>query len=47
VLSSIQATTTCYNQSNYSKVEAIFLSALPKDTISELYTYFKLISVKF
>jgi len=27
---------TCYYQSNHSKVEAIPLSALPKDTISEL-----------
>jgi len=27
---------TCYYQSNHSKVEAIMLSALPKDTTSEL-----------
>jgi len=27
---------TCYYQSNHSKVEAISLSALPKDTTSEL-----------
>jgi len=27
---------TCYYQSNHSKVEAIPLSALPKDTTSEL-----------
>jgi len=27
---------TCYNQSNHSKVEAIPLSDLPKDTTSEL-----------
>jgi len=27
---------TCYNQSNHSLVEAIPLSALPKDTTSEL-----------
>jgi len=27
---------TCYYQSNHSKVEEIPLSALPKDTISEL-----------
>jgi len=27
---------TCYYQSNYSKVDAIPLSALPKDTTSEL-----------
>jgi len=27
---------TCYNQSNHSKVEAIPLTALPKDTTSEL-----------
>jgi len=27
---------TCYYQSNYSKVEAIPLRALPKDTTSEL-----------
>jgi len=28
--------TTCYYQSNHSKVEAILLSALTKDTTSEL-----------
>jgi len=33
--SSSQAT-TCYNQSNHSKVEANPLSTLPKDTTSEL-----------
>jgi len=27
---------TCYYQSNHAKVEAIMLSALPKDTTSEL-----------
>jgi len=27
---------TCYYQSNHSKLEAILLSALSKDTISEL-----------
>jgi len=27
---------TCYYQSNHSKAEAILLSALPKDTASEL-----------
>jgi len=30
---------TCYYQANHSKVEAIPLSALPKDTTSELVTY--------
>jgi len=30
---------TCYYQSNHSKVEAISLSALPKDTTSELAGY--------
>jgi len=34
--SSSQAATCCYYQSNHSKVEAITLSALPKDTTSEL-----------
>jgi len=33
--SSVQAA-TCYYQSNYSKVEAIPLSTLPKETTSEL-----------
>jgi len=32
----IYLSVTCYYQSNYSKVEAIPLSALPKDTTSEL-----------
>jgi len=27
---------TCYYQSNHSKIDAILLSALPKDTTSEL-----------
>jgi len=30
---------TCYYQSNHSKAEEISLSALPKDTISELPAY--------
>jgi len=34
--SEVTFSTTCYYQSNLSKVEAILLSALPKDTTSEL-----------
>jgi len=34
--SSCRQAATCYYQSNHSKVEAISLSALPKDTTSEL-----------
>jgi len=32
-----EVTATCYYQSNHSKVEAIPLSALPKDITSELW----------
>jgi len=36
IFSTSSQATICYYQSNYSKVEAIPLSALPKDTTSEL-----------
>jgi len=33
---SLSQAATCYYQSGHSKVEAILLSALPKDTTSEI-----------
>jgi len=42
--SSIQVS-TCYYQSNHSNVEAILLSALPKDTTSKLADLFSTLSL--